>query len=63
MLLYLIKHSRPDIEKAVCECTKVLEGATTYAYCEMLNIIKYLLVTKDYGLRIVPIYKKIIHEI
>ena len=58
MLLNLIKHSRPDIANAVCECTKVLDGASTYAYCEMLQIIKYVLDTKDYGLRIDPTYKK-----
>jgi hypothetical protein len=28
MLLYLVKHSRPDISNAVRELTKVLEGAT-----------------------------------
>ena len=58
MLLYLVKHSRPDIANAVRECTKVLDGASTYAYREMLRIIKYVLDTKDYGLRIDPIYKK-----
>ncbi|KAL7455417.1 LOW QUALITY PROTEIN: hypothetical protein ACHAXS_000892 [Conticribra weissflogii] len=58
ILLYLVKRSRPDIANAVCKCTKVLDGATTYAYHEMLHIIKYLLDTKDYGLRIVPTYKK-----
>ena len=58
MLLYLVKHSRPDIANAVRKCTKVLDGASTYAYREMLQIIKYVLDTKDYGLRIDPIYKK-----
>ena len=58
MLLYLIKHSRPDIANAVCECTKVLDGAMEYAYHEMLRIIKYVLDTKDYGLKIDPIYEK-----
>ncbi len=58
MLLYLIKHSRPDIANAVCECTKVLDGAMEYAYHEMLRIIKYVFDTKDYGLRIEPIYEK-----
>ncbi len=58
MLLYLVKHSRPDIANAVCECTKVLDGVTMYAYCEMLHIIKYVHDTKDYGLRIDPTYKK-----
>jgi hypothetical protein len=28
MLLYLVKHSRPDISNAVRELTKVLDGAT-----------------------------------
>ncbi len=36
MLLYLVKHSRSDIANSVRECTKVLDGATTYAYCELL---------------------------
>ncbi len=58
ILLYLVKRTRPDIVNAVCKCTKVLDGATTYAYHEMLHIIKYLLDTKDYGLRSVPTYKK-----
>ncbi len=51
MLLYLIKYSRPDIANALHECTKVLDGATMYAYCDMLCIIKYVLDTKDFGLR------------
>lgn len=42
----------------VCKCTKVLDGATTYTYCEMLHIIKYTLSTKDYGLKIDPTHKK-----
>jgi hypothetical protein len=29
MLLYLVKHSRPDISNAVRELTKVLDGATS----------------------------------
>ncbi len=58
MSLFLIKHSRPDIAKAVLKCTKVLDGATKYAFCEMLCIIKYVFNTKGYRLRIDPIYKK-----
>ena len=58
MLLYLVKHSRPDIANAVRECTKVLDGATMYAYRGMMRIIKYVLHTSDYGLRISPIFKK-----
>ncbi len=60
MLLYLVKHSRPYIAYAMHECTKVLDaGTTTYAYHKMLQIIKYVLDTKGYGLRIDPTYKKI----
>ncbi len=58
MLLYLVKHSRPDIANAVRECTKVLDGVTMYKYHEMLSIIKYMIDTKDFGLRIDPTYKK-----
>ncbi len=50
MLLYLVKHLRLDIANAVCKCTKVLDGATMYAYHEVLHIIKYILNPKDYGL-------------
>ena len=32
MLLYLVKHSRPDIENPVRELSKVLDGATQEAF-------------------------------
>ncbi len=35
-----------------------MDGATTYAYCELLHFIKYVLDTKDYGLRIDPLNEK-----
>ena len=54
MLLYLIKHSRPDISNAVRELTKCLDGATPGAYKEMLRLIKYVLDTKNRGLKIAP---------
>ena len=54
MLLYLIKHSRPDISNAVRELTKCLDGATPGAYKEMLRLIKYVLDTKNQGLKIAP---------
>ena len=37
MLLYLIKHSRPDLCNAIRELTKCLDGATPAAYKEMLG--------------------------
>ena len=46
MLLYLVKHSRPDIANCVRELSKVLDGTTDCAFNEMLRIIKYVLDTK-----------------
>jgi Reverse transcriptase (RNA-dependent DNA polymerase) len=57
MLLYLIKHSRPDICNGVRELTKCLDGATQVAYKEMLRIIKYVLDSKNRGLRVAPLLK------
>ena len=54
MLLYMIKHSRPDMANAVRELTKCLDGASEAAYKEMLRIIKYLLDTESKGLKIEP---------
>ena len=54
MLLYLVKHSRPDIANCVRELSKVLDGATPGSYKEMCRVIKYVLDTKELGLKIVP---------
>ena len=54
MLLYLVKHSRPDISNAVRELTKVMDGATKAAYKEMLRLVKYVLDTKHLGLKLEP---------
>ena len=54
MLLYLVKHSRPDIANCVRELSKVLDGTTDCAFNEMLRIIKYVLDTKNLGLRVEP---------
>jgi hypothetical protein len=54
MLLYLIKHSRPDLANAIRELTKVLDGATQAHYKAMLRVIKYVIDTEHYGLRIEP---------
>ena len=54
MLLFLIKHSRPDLSNAVRELSKCLDGASEAAYKEMLRVIKYVLDTRDRGLRIEP---------
>jgi hypothetical protein len=54
MLLYLVKHSRPDIANAVRELTKSLDCAAPAAFKEMLRVIKHILDTKTLGLRIQP---------
>jgi hypothetical protein len=55
MLLYLTKHSRPDIANAVRELTKVLDGASPAAYKEMKRVIKYVLDTEKLALKIEPV--------
>jgi len=54
MLLYLVKYSRPDIANAVRELTKCMDGATPAAYKEMLRLVKFVLCTKTWGLKIMP---------
>ena len=54
MLLYLIKHSRPDIANVVRELSKCMDGATLAAYKEMLRVIRFVLDTKLYCLKMEP---------
>jgi hypothetical protein len=54
MLLYLVKHSRPDISNAVPELSKMMSGATDAAFKELKRVIKFVLDTKTYGLRVQP---------
>jgi len=54
MLLFLIKHSRPDIANTVRELTKVLDGASPAAYKELKRVIKYVLDTEKLALKIEP---------
>jgi hypothetical protein len=54
MLLYLVKHSRPDIANAVCELSKALDGTSTAAYKELIRVLKYVMDTKNLSLRIQP---------
>ena len=55
MLLYLVKHSRPDIANPVQKLSKVLDGAKHEAFKDILRVIKYVLDTKHMGLRMEPI--------
>jgi len=54
MLLYLIKHSRPDLSNAIRELTKVLDGATEAHWKAMTRVIKYVFDTKAYALKLCP---------
>jgi histone deacetylase 1/2 len=54
MLLYLVKHSRPDISNAVRELTKCMDGASPAAFKELKRVIKFVLDTKTYGLKLEP---------
>ena len=58
MLLFLIKHSRPDIANCTRELSKVLDGATASAYKEMIRVIKFVVSTKEWGLKFSPTFEK-----
>jgi hypothetical protein len=54
MLLYLVKHSRPEISNAVRELSKVADGATSGHWKAMVRVIKYVLDTENHGLKLKP---------
>jgi hypothetical protein len=54
MLLYLVKHSRPDISNAVRELSKVADGATEAHWKDMMRTIKYVLNTYNKALLLFP---------
>ncbi len=54
MLLYLVKHSRPDISNAVRELSKSMSGATEASFKELKRVIKFVLDTRMYELRVQP---------
>jgi hypothetical protein len=56
MLLYLIKYSRPDLANVVRELSKCMDGANLAAYKEILRVIKFVLDTKDYCLKLNPVF-------
>jgi hypothetical protein len=58
MLLYLVKHSRPDMANAVRELTKVLDGVTPAHWQAMLRVIKYVIDTKMLALKLKPNFSK-----
>jgi hypothetical protein len=54
MLFYLTKYSRPDISNIVRELSKCIASATWGAYNELLRVIKFVIDTKTFGLKIQP---------
>jgi hypothetical protein len=54
ILLYLVKHSRPDIANVVRELAKFMDGATLVAYKEMLRVIRFALDTQSFCWKMEP---------
>ena len=50
-LLYLMKHSRPDISNPVRELSKTMDAPAPVHLKEMYKLIRFVLSTKDYGLK------------
>ena len=53
-MLYLTKHSRPDITNEVRELSKSMDGASKLQQRELERVTKFVFNTKDLGLCIVP---------
>ena len=54
MLLYLVKHSCPNLSNMTRELSKANDGANPVAYKELLHVVKYVLDTEMLGLKIEP---------
>jgi hypothetical protein len=54
MLLCLTKYSRPDLCNVVRELSKCMDKATIGTYLEMLQVIKFVIDTKNFSLRVQP---------
>ena len=56
-LLYLTKHSRPDITNPVRELSKSMDGSSMAHVTEMNRVINFVVDMKTLGSRMVPIFK------
>jgi hypothetical protein len=54
MLLYLTKYSRPGLCNVVRELSKCMDGVAMGTYLELLRVIKFVLDTKKFCLKIQP---------
>ena len=57
MLLYLVKHSRPDIANPTRELSKSMSMASEANWKELLQVIKFVLKSRTVGLRVEPKFK------
>ena len=57
-MLYLIKHSRPEIANCVRELSKTMQRPTEEHNNELMRIIKWVLNTPNFGLKIKPEVKR-----
>jgi hypothetical protein len=55
MLLYFIRYSRHYLANVVRELSMCMDGANLAAYKEMLRVVKFVLDTRDYCLKLNPI--------
>ena len=55
-LLYLTKHSRPDITNPLRELSRSMDGASMAQVTEMYRVINFVLEMKTFGFRMVPIF-------
>jgi hypothetical protein len=56
-LLYLVKHSRPDIANAVHELSKVMDGGTNAHFKMLLRVVKYVVATKEKNFTFSPCFE------
>jgi hypothetical protein len=54
MLLLLIKYSRPDLANVVRVLSTCMDGASSVAYKEMSRVMKFVMDTKQYCLKMQP---------
>jgi hypothetical protein len=57
-LLYILKHSRPELSNPIRELTKGMHLAGPHHYKEMLRVMKWLLDTPNLGLKMKPVITK-----
>ena len=52
--MFLVKHFRPDIANVARALSKANDGVSPEAFQELLQVIRYVLDTKNLGLRLEP---------